>query len=214
MEEVPRHQCLIYAGSPAKQLPALAALIKTHLKANRRCMYFNSPAMIAGVRSYLSAAGVRVADEVARGALVLSSEQDHAVNGRFDPDRMLSMLSDAVQEALSKGYAGLFATGDMSWEFGRASNFVELLEYELGLEEMFRKYPCLHGVCQYHQEILPIDVIQTGLCTHRGVFVNETLSRMNPYYNSPEQLNRQRSNFSNAELNGILNRLREPAPEA
>lgn len=214
MEAVPRHQCLIYAGSPAKQLPALAALIKTQRKANRRCMYLNSPAMIAGIRSYLAAAGLKVVDEVAEGTLVFSSQQDHFVNGRFDTDRMLGMLSQAVEDALSDGYDGLFATGDMSWEFGKDTNFVELLEYELGLEELFRKHPCLHGVCQYHQEILPIDVIQTGLCTHRGVFVNETLSRVNPHYASPETLARQRPNFSNAQLNGMLSRLRKPGVEA
>ena len=177
-------------------------------------MYLNSPAMIAGVRSYLAAAGLSVAEEVEKRDLVFSSEQDNIVNGRFDADRMLRTLSQAVEDARTDGYDGLFATGDMSWEFGKDTNFVELLEYELGLEEIFRKYPCLHGVCQYHQEILPIDVIQTGLCTHRGVFVNETLSRWNPYYASPEVVASQRANFSNAQLNGMLNRLRKPAAEA
>jgi hypothetical protein len=41
MEETPRHQCLIYDGSPAKMLPALAAHIKQKLDENIRCLYLN-----------------------------------------------------------------------------------------------------------------------------------------------------------------------------
>src|SRR5689334_11845894 len=50
-----RHQCLIYQGSPAGQLPAVAATIRKKLRENERCLYLNSPPMVAGLRSYLFA---------------------------------------------------------------------------------------------------------------------------------------------------------------
>ena len=34
------------------------------------------------------------------------------------------------RRALDDGYSGLWATGDMSWEFGPAKDFSMLLEYE------------------------------------------------------------------------------------
>lgn len=71
--------------------------------------------MVAGLRSYLFAAGVDVPKEVMKGRLVLSSENTHLENGTFDVDRMLKMLSAAVIEARDEGYQGLWATGDMSW---------------------------------------------------------------------------------------------------
>jgi len=188
MEVVPRHQCLIYEGSPAKHLRALAAGIVENLKKNKRCLYLNSPTMVSGIRSYLAAAGVDLAHEMERGALVLSCDESHLVDGQFDSGRMLALLEDAIEEALRDGFSGLWATGDMTWEFGNEKNFVKLLEYERGLEQLFEKHVSLSGVCQYHTDTLPIGVVEQGLYIHRGVFVSETLSRINPYYLSHETL--------------------------
>ncbi len=71
---------MIYEGSPAKHLPGLSQLIKEKLRANHRCLYLNSPPMVAGIRSYLAAAGIDVAEEVKNGSLVLSSDSGHLVD--------------------------------------------------------------------------------------------------------------------------------------
>ncbi len=179
---------MIYEGSPAKHLRGLAATIVENLKNNKRCLYLNSPTMVAGIRSYLAAAGLDLTRELERGALVVSSDQSHLVDGQFDSDRMLALLEDAVNEALRDGFSGLWATGDMTWEFGNEKNFVRLLDYERGLEQLFEKHTSLSGVCQYHTDTLPIGVVEQGLHVHKGVFVNETLSRVNPYFLSHEAL--------------------------
>jgi len=44
----------------------------------------NSPAMVAGFRSRLAAFGVDVADEVYKGALILSSDQGERSHRRID----------------------------------------------------------------------------------------------------------------------------------
>src|SRR5258706_15143631 len=101
---------------------------------------------------------------------------------------MLALLENAIAEAKRDGFSGLWATGDMTWEFGNEKNFVKLLEYERGLEELFEKQPSLSGVCQYHTDTLPIGVVEQGLHVHKGIFVSETLSRINPYFLSHEAL--------------------------
>jgi hypothetical protein len=180
--ETARHQCMIYEGSPAKHLPGLAQVIREKLRANNRCLYLNSPPMVAGIRSYLAADGLDVAQDVNNGSLILSSDSGHLVNGVFDVARMLGMLADAVNDALAHGYAGLWATGDMTWELGSEKNFGKLMEYECGLEEMFRDLTALSGICQYHRDTLPEDALQVALSKHRGIYLNETLSRINPFY--------------------------------
>lgn len=152
------------------------------LKENNRCLYLNSPTMVAGFRSYLFARGVDVSKEITKGSLVTSSDDKHLVDGRFDIDLMLSMLTEAVDKALNDGYCGLWATGDMSWEFGPEKDFSKLLEYEWRLEELFNKQPSLSGICQYHSERLPQEAMMHGIQTHREIFINETLSRVNPHY--------------------------------
>jgi MEDS: MEthanogen/methylotroph, DcmR Sensory domain len=182
MEPASRHQCLIYGGAPSRHLSALTVTLRAKLLRNYRCLYLNSPPMVAGMRSYLAAAGVDVVAELARGSLVLSAEQGHLVNMQFDVGRMLRTLGDALQQALDDGYAGLWATGDMTWEMGPRRDFSRLLDYEWRLEEFLREHPQMSGICQYHAETLPREVLRHGLLAHRSLFVNETLSLMNPHY--------------------------------
>ena len=172
-----------------------------------RCLYLDSPPMVAGMRSYLAAAGVNVMSSVENGSLVLSSDQGHLSNGIFDADSMVSQLEAAVNQALSDGYRGLWATGDMTWEFGSKKELSKLLEYEWRLEDLFRRQPCLSGICQYHVDTLPRDAVRAGFLAHQTSFVNDTLSRMNPYY-VPQKV------YSAAaltlELDGVLEHLCQP----
>jgi hypothetical protein len=186
MEPVSRHQCLIYNGPPSRHLPALAVTLRAKLERNYRCLYLNSPPMVAGMRSYLAAAGVDVEAELKRGSLVLSAEQGHLVEMRFDVGRMLETLGTALQQAHDDGYAGLWATGDMTWEMGPRRDFSQLLDYEWRLEEFLREHPQMSGICQYHAETLPREVLRHGLLAHRSLFMNETLSLVNPQYLRPE----------------------------
>ena len=177
-----RHQCMIYDGPPSRMLPVLVATIRGNLDAHMRCMYINSPAMVAGLRSGLYAAGTDVERELARGSLVLDSSTSHLVNGRFDVGQMIDTLEAAVQAALADGHAGLFATGDMTWEFGPEKEFSKLLQYEWRLEQLFHKPPGLSGICQYHRDLLPREAVREGLVSHASLFINETISRLNPHY--------------------------------
>jgi hypothetical protein len=200
-----RHQCLIYEGSPTKHLNALAVLIRQNLEEGRRCLFLNSPAMVAGMKYYLAAAGIDLIREVTRGSLELNSSVSHLVNGRFNAGRMITMLADAVELALADGYTGLFATGDMTWEFGEQNDFGRLLEYERALEELFRRTPELKGVCQYRVDTLPANAVRDGLLTHQSVCINETLARINPFY-SPTADNVESSSISDEEITEMINR--------
>jgi hypothetical protein len=182
MSQVPRHQCLIYSGAPSAFLPAFAATIRDKLKDNFRCLYLNSPPMVAGIGSYLAAAGVDVARELAKDSLVLSSDIAHLISGRFDIDRMMETLEDALTQAMADGYRGLWASGDMSWEFGPERDLAKLLEYEWRLEELFQKYPTMTGVCQYHADLLPPEFVRQAVLSHPAVYINETLARFNPHF--------------------------------
>jgi MEDS: MEthanogen/methylotroph, DcmR Sensory domain len=177
-----RHQCLVYSGPPSQHLRGLAAQTIKSLNENYRCIHMNSPTMNAGLRSTLAALGLDVAHETERGSLIISSGQDHLVNGRFDADSMLKSLEEAIDGALNDGYRGLWASGDMSWEFGPQKDFKNLLEYEWRLEELFHRRSALLGICQYNGDTLPREVMRDGLESHTSIFVNETLSMVNPYY--------------------------------
>ncbi len=151
-------------------------------------MFFGSPTMVASMQLELASTGLSVSECVQRGSLVLSSERDHLKNGSFNTEDMLQGLRDAVDQSLKDGYVGLFATGDMTWEFGGEKNLPKLMEYECGLEQMFRKLPHLSGICQYHIDTLPLDIIGQSLYVHKSVYINHSLQRISPYYMQPEAL--------------------------
>ena len=137
--------------------------------------------MVAGMRSILASMGFDIAAEMKKGRLVLSSEPVTS-GGDFNSEVMLGKLEDSLNEALKDGYKGLWASGDMTWEFGPVRNFSKLLEYELGLEEIFSRRKELCGVCQYHQDTLPKDVMRQSLLVHPSIVISETLTRINPHY--------------------------------
>lgn len=207
MQPVSRHQCLIYRGEPWRHLSALAVTLRAKLDRNYRCLYLNNPEMVQGIRSYLAAAGIDVEGEIRRGSLVLSAAQGHLVDGRFDVGRMLETLGEALQQALDDGYAGLWATGDMTWEMGPQKDFASLLDYEWRLEEFLRNHPQMSGICQYHAETLPRAVLRHGLLAHRSLFVNETLSLVNPHFLRKEASSG--AHAANAELDAALDQLLE-----
>lgn len=167
-------------------MPLIAKIIRGKLSENYRCLYLNSASMVAGMRSYLAALDVDVAYESLRGCLVMSSERHHLTDGKsFSVDRLLRNLAEALETTLKDGYAGLWATGDMTWELGSEVGSPKLLEYEWRLEEFMQLHPELGGICQYHIDSLPPMAVRYGMCAHRQIFVNETLSLINPHYMTP-----------------------------
>jgi hypothetical protein len=163
-------------------------MMLSKLNDNFRCMFLGSPTTVAWMQLALADAGLGVSEVVKKGSLLLSSSQDHLHKGVFDSQRMLDMLKEYVEDALSGGYAGLWISGDMTWEFGGEENLVKLMEYECGLEKLFRTTPHLYGVCQYHMDTLPLHVIGNALFTHKTVYINHTLQRVSPHYLQPEAL--------------------------
>lgn len=173
---------MIYEGASSAHLESVARTLLQRLKAGYRCLYLNSPTMVAGMRSHLAATGLDLRAELERGALLLSSDQTHLVDGKFDTARMIDSLRGAVQQALADGYVGLWASGDMTWEFGNEANLTKLLEYERRLDEFMKINPALCGICLYHRNTLPPHAMETALATHSAVYVSATLSQLNPLY--------------------------------
>jgi hypothetical protein len=179
----------MYEGAPSVHLTPVAKIMREKLSENWRCMYLNTAPMVAGMRTCLAINGVDVERETTRGSLVLRSEREHLVDGLFDIDRMLAGLKDALDEALGDGFVGLFAIGDMTWEFGPGGDFAKLLDYEWRVEDFLRAHPKFSAICQYHASTLPAEVLQDGMAAHPGIFVNETLSLMNPQFVHPRYSN-------------------------
>jgi signal transduction histidine kinase len=196
--EVSRHKCLIYDGDPVEQLPVVVPLLLDGLQDNWRCLYLGSPDSVQMVDAALATKGVDTRHEKTRRSLVLSSDRSHLHDGRFDPEAMVDQLSASIDEALSDGYQGLCATGDMRWELGADDNFDRLLEYEALLETVFRE-KALRGICQYHRAMVPAKAVRDALLTHRTTYLGDRLNEDNLFYVPPELLLKTRDGSAYAD---------------
>lgn len=205
MDPYSRHQCLVYSGPPSRHLRPVAVTTRTMLSRGNRCIYLNSEPMVAGLRSCLAAEGVDVEEAIGKGALTLSSDQGHLVDGAFDIEAMLRTLESTLNETLADGFSGLWASGDMTWEFGPRRDFSTLLEYEWRLEDFLRTHPQMSGICQYHSDSLPREAMRAAVRTHQSIFVNETLSMVNPHYSRAQLAAKEGSQA--AAFDGFVGRL-------
>lgn len=170
---------MVYDGPPTRHLRPISVAVRDRLAEHYRCIYLNSEPMIAQFRPYLEMAGVDVDRELREGNLVLLPERPQLVNGRFDTEAMLERVRTEFDRAMGAGHTGLWATGDMTWELGRDQDVMKLLQYEWGLEKFIHSHPQFGAICQYHVNSLPTGFVEQGVCAHREIFVNETLSILN-----------------------------------
>ena len=183
-----RHMCMIYQGRPTSLLPRIVPLIIDRIEKNDRVLVLGNPSMVEGAKRSLSYAGLDVEQELGKATLMFSSERPLLKNGCFDPIKMLKDLAAAVDKSVRDGYQGLWASGDMTWEFGDERNLKKLLEYEWELEKLLQRKPALSGIFQYHQSTLPLHVLGDALLTQPATYLNHTLHRVNPFFIPSESL--------------------------
>jgi hypothetical protein len=136
----------------------------------------------------LTNAGIDVAAEEARGAIVLLTKSEaHLSGGTFDPDRTITLLHAAVQDALNCGFSGLRAAGDMSWLLDNAPGSEHLAEYEARLNHLCSNNRVIM-LCQYNRGTLPAAMLDHCLATHPWVRMEGPILLTNPFYELPERV--------------------------
>ena len=180
------HVCTLFT-TPEEQLQAAVEYISAGLGRRERCLYVCCEHSLPEFRSALKSAGIDVAAEEGRGALLLFTKFDgHLKGGTFDPDKMISILHAAVDDALAAGFTGLCAAGDMSWLLDEAPGSERLVEYEARLNQFYQTHRAL-GLCQYNRNKLPDAALDHGLATHPFVRMEGGILLQNPFYEPPEQ---------------------------
>ncbi|HMG84466.1 MAG TPA: hypothetical protein VK574_01910 [Terracidiphilus sp.] len=87
-------------------------------------------------------------------------------------------------------------------------DFSKLLEYECRLEEFIREHPQIGDVYQYHIETMPRKILRDGVVSHPSIFINQTLSMINPIYRHSASIANAQSGAP--ELDSFIHRILEP----
>ena len=179
------HVCTLFS-SPEEQLSAAIEYIRQGLGRHEKCLYVCGEQTPDEFRAALADAGIDVAREEARAALVLlTKETGHLKGGSFNPSRMISMLQATLETALKDGFEGLCAAGDMTWLLDEAPGSEEIAEYEALLNHFYRTNRAL-GLCQYNRRKLPTAILDHCLATHATIRIAGPILLTNPFYELPE----------------------------
>ena len=186
------HVCGLYS-TPEEQLTAAIEYIRAGLDRGERCLYVCCEHALNDFRAALERSGINVAAEEKRGALMLlTKHQGHLAGGTFDPDKMISMLKAAVEDALNAGFSGLAAAGDMTWLLDEAPGSEKLAEYEARLNHFYENNHAL-GLCLYNRTKLPDAALDHGLATHRYIRIEGPILLNNPFYEDPAKAAKRRA---------------------
>ena len=98
---------------------------------------------------------------------------------------MMTMLEAAADSALTDGFTGLRAAGDMSWLLDEAPGSERAVEYEAMMNEFYGNSRAL-GLCLYDRQRLHPLALESALRTHPAVMIGDQCSRDNPFYESPD----------------------------
>jgi hypothetical protein len=167
------HFCLFYRDEE-EQIATTIPFISQGLERRERCIYFGDGNSVRTIARALTATGVDVGTEVARGALLLDSGRDYLVDGKFDPDRMVGLLEGGVEATREAGFAGWRATGDTHWEIGPEVDYETLIRYEEVLDLCFEGRPMV-GICQQDLRLMPPQTVEGLFRTHRKAIVEGVL---------------------------------------
>lgn len=139
------------------------------------------------LRTTLAEAGIDVDSLVQKGQLVILTAKDaYLKEGQFEPDKMIGLLREAVDQALAEGYTALRATGEMTWALAGEPGSERLVEYESLLNHFFPDSKC-YAVCQYDRRRFDSEMLLDILHTHPKVlFGKQGFDNSRMYYVPPE----------------------------
>jgi PAS domain S-box-containing protein len=187
------HLCLVYETEEEWRSAAIT-FIALGLQRNEKCIYVVDTHTAGQICSYLSEEGVDVEPATTSGQLVILHETEaYTRDGVFDPDKMIALLIEETEKALSEGYTALRITGEMSWALRGHPGSEALLEYEAKLNrDLFPDYPCL-AICQYYRKLFDPKILRYVVMTHPFMVRNNCIYH-NPYYIPPDEFLGQKRN--------------------
>jgi signal transduction histidine kinase len=191
------HVCAVY-DDQAQQLNAVVPFVRHGLERGECCAYIADGPGSARLLRALAEAGVDVARERDRGALLtMSAEETYFSAGAFEPAAMLGLLDERVTRAVDQGFTGFRASGEMTWALGSQPGCDRLVEYEALLNDFFRERR-VTGLCQYPRVAFPPAVVRDVLRTHPLALLGEDVCP-NPFYERPELVLKERADDQSVE---------------
>jgi len=169
------HICLLFRNQE-EQWQLLRPYLLSYLNANRPVLYLYDSTPSARLMEQLHTEGLPLEGLIARGLLrLLPPDQSYLLAGRFDAQRMLAFIEEALQSTLAAGHSHILLTGEMTWCLSASESAIpgveQLATYEALLNPLLEKYPTVTLLCQYDLKRFDGASILDALLTHPSVLL-------------------------------------------
>lgn len=165
---------------------ALLQFLLSGLRAGERTSCFSENATRDRVAEFLQGQGISYDTVTGSGAFTLAGTRDvYFENNRFDPERMLNVLTRYHEDSVARGFPAARVIGEMSPEVQNLEGGNRLLEYECKVSLLLREHP-VTSVCQYDTRCFSGSVIMDILKVHPFMVVRGSVVH-NPFFIPPEE---------------------------
>ena len=179
------HLCQIYSDDNERDSSLLQFLLRG-IQSGECNACFSENISKETLAEYFSEHGVSLTEAESSGAFSLSPTREvYFENNRFDPERMLKLLTAFYESSVEGGYSGARVIGEMSSEVEHIEGGSRLLEYESRVCMLLRDHP-LTAVCQYNAHEFEGSTIMDVLKVHPMMIVRGLVVH-NPFFIPPEE---------------------------
>ncbi|MFT3869660.1 MAG: MEDS domain-containing protein [Nibricoccus sp.] len=179
------HICQIYTEDRERE-EALARFVESGLVAGERTSCFSDKKPEPVLSRHLAAHGMSLEERCSCGALTLAPTRDvYFKDDRFDPERMLSVLTTYHEDSMRRGHRACRVIGEMSTKVQTVEGGNRLLEYESKVSMLLREHP-ITCVCQYDARAFSGAMIMDVLKVHPLMIIRGAVVR-NPFFIPPEE---------------------------
>jgi hypothetical protein len=176
--EQPGHICAFFS-SRAQEYETVLPYLRDGLDAGERVINVLDASRLDDHRRRLTAAGLPLDD----GLSLASAEDTYLADGRFDMERMIAFVRDALAEAEREGKR-LRTCGWMDWIHRDLPGTERTMEYEARMNLLAPDHDCTF-MCVYDLDRLAGETIADIMATHPFAIVGGEVRR-NPFYVPPE----------------------------
>ena len=180
-----RHACAFF-HSADEEYRALLPFIKEGFDCGHRSLHICDPDLCDEHRQRLTSAGIDLAGAENGGRFALCRWADaYLREGRFEQDRMLAFLQQAIDSGRKQGFAMTRIVAHMEWAAGDSPGVEDLVEYETRINHMWPEHEDA-VICVYDLARFRADVVMDIMRTHPVVLIGGILQE-NPFFVPPDE---------------------------
>jgi MEDS: MEthanogen/methylotroph, DcmR Sensory domain len=184
------HVCAFF-NSREEEHQVLGPFYRDAVLQGERNLHILDERSMSAHRAHLTTGGMDVPGCEACGQLVLMPWHHAYLDdaGRFDRQRMLTLVDQVTREASAPGSARVRVMGQMDWIVKPTVDRTEVIAYEAEVNEVLTRHQ-QPAICVYDIATLDGAMMMDLLRTHPLTLIGGAL-RENPFYTPPAQMLRE-----------------------